>query len=291
MSMKRINFVFLAMCLLMLGTFVFSANPVFTGEPTMTKAYNVTGDRNYYDFNTIMYSPVISDADLDLNQDSCKIQFSISPTIWFTPGTLTGFDFNTDINKCVFNLNYEWGNTGSMDVRYNITDDAGHDTNSNSLRWWLDNTAPMSGATSNDLGQVTLVTSDYATPTGGGVGIKHFYYNLDGAGWTDAGAVTDKIVNVTGVGTHTIQFYATDNFDNNEWVTEGSYWTKTFPVNSTDCSSLIWIVPLILLVLAYFGVKTLMNGGKINMLVAMIIALIIAMVIIQAFFSSICTVV
>lgn len=212
--MEMRNYLVLLLALALFSSFAFADSPAFTGNPTMTNEY-IGSDRNYYDFPTVIYSPVISDTDEDLNELSCKIQFSLSESIWFTPETLENLDFNSDLNMCVFNLNYEWGNSGQMQVRFNISDDADNNTSSADMNWWLDNTAPevVGSATGN---QVTLTAVDVATPTGDGVGVKSIFYSLDGnTTWASVDADTLTITGINVAGSHSLDYYVLDNYDNN----------------------------------------------------------------------------
>jgi len=275
---------FLALILILclsLGA-VFAANPVFTGVPTMTREYIVAGDRNYYDFNTIIYSPIISDADDDLNELSCRIQFSYTDSIWFNPSNLSNFDFNADLNKCVFNLNYEWGNTGIMQVRFNISDDADNNTSSADMNWWLDNTAPTTTAWFDDYQTIILTATDKGTPTGNGVGVKGIYYAINDGDWVYTAGST-ATVTMTVPGDHHIYFYSMDNFDNNELRDNlsGVVWDKPFTVpgispTGNTCnmvSLLIFVLTAVVIILFIYAGYGMMNDGiNIQVLISMGIA-------------------
>jgi len=283
--MDRKLFVVIGLVLL-LSLNVFAANPGFTGDISTTRNYDVAGDRNYYDFNIIFYSPVASDADEDLNEMSCFISFNNGFTYsQWQPDV----DFNTDTNRCQANLNYEWGNSGMIQVKFKISDDATNNIYSADANYWLDNTAPVTVGSTTNFGQtLTLTATDEATPTGNGVGVKRIYYKLDSAAWTSS-ATNPVVLSVSGVGSHTVLFYSTDNFDNNEWVGNGEYWTKPFSVESTDCGLFVWFVPLLCILLAFWIIMRFMNGSlTVNELVGMAIAGIIGIYIIYAFSQGIC---
>ena len=101
--------------------------PVITGRTTATRQYVVAGDRNYYDFNVRWLSGTITDVDGDLNELSCQASYNDGYT-WSS--TVPTVDYNTDVNKCQANLNYEWGNTGYTQIKFRITDDSNLTTTS-----------------------------------------------------------------------------------------------------------------------------------------------------------------
>jgi hypothetical protein len=93
---------------------------------------------------------------------------------------------------------------------------------------------------------------------------------------------------MTTVSSHTLLWYSVDNLDNNEW-TDGDYWTKPFTVEATDCGVIVWFVPLIGILLAFWIVMRFMNGTlTVKELVGMAVAGIIAIVILGNFLVPFC---
>ncbi len=118
---------------------------------------------------------------------------------------------------------------GSHTVTFRAVDMTGLIETTQTFSFTNDGTAPSSKATLSPAAvngyysgptTVTLSANDFA----GGSGIASIEYLLDGGGWT---AYTAPLV-VSGDGSHTIQFHATDNAGNVEGVK-----TKSFTIDAT----------------------------------------------------------
>jgi len=261
--------------------------PVFTGDITATNEYIVAGDLNYYDFNNVWVSGVISDPDDDLDTDSCE--YSIDDGLTWA-STTPDINFNTDTNRCDVNLDFEWGNTGWVQIKFRITDDEDNTTESDDMNWYLDNTAPTTVGTFNGLTTLTLTATDIGTPAESGSGTANIYYSIDGDAWVTVAAVAVNITVAT-PGDHHIYFYSQDNLDNNEMRDNlsGDFWDKPFTVpgisptgsmcNLTNLMILV-LVAVVLISLIYAGFGVVSNGLNIQSLIAIAISAISILIII-----------
>lgn len=284
--------------LIFLSTQVFAASPVFTGDITATRQYAVAGDRNYYDFNVQWWSGIVTDADNDMNADTlCQASVNDGMT-WFTAIPTVDWNQSVDGNKCYIDLNYEWGNTDESQIKFKVIDSAGNVTTSTDKNWWLDNTAPTTTPNhpSGSPATVILTCEDDATTAGDGVGCKNILY------WVDGGAMqtsTDNptIFDVSGVGSHTIQWCSLDNFDNNECLVSG-IWSKSFnvEVSSTGGCDLLNLTPLLIAAILLVAICFVMMSGGANdpriiiTLVIVAIITIVAMMIMGSLLSGFCIV-
>ena len=249
------------------------SSPVFTGDITATREYTVGDDRTYYDFNVRWLSGTITDVDLDVNELSCQASYNDGFT-W--SNTVPTVDFNTDVNKCQANLNYEWGNTGWTQIKFRVSDDNGNLTTSDDKNWYLDNTAPVTVGTFDGLNTITLTAVDSGTPGADGVGVKRIWYSYDGSAWTSVATANSTTVTFTTPGNHTIYFYSMDNFDNNEMTGLGDAWDKPFVVpgiasNSPTCN-LTMLMMLVLVAAAIVSVLGLAYTGNLNITTASTVA-------------------
>ena len=222
--------------------------PVFTGPITATREYIGT-DYNYYDFNVMWISGVVSDTDEDLNILSW--QYSVNDGFtWSQLIPDSNFAY-PDTNRIYVDLNYEWGNTGQVQIKFRISDLNGNTTESDDMNWYLDNTAPTTVATFDGIDTITLTATDAATLTGVGVGVKGYYYSVDGEAWVYVAASSGTIT-VSTPGDHHIYFYSTDNFDNNEMRDNlsGVPWDKPFITSGiSPTGGACTLIPLLFLVL------------------------------------------
>ena len=238
---------------------VFAASPVITGPTTATREY-IGADYNYYDFNVIWRSGVVTDADLDFDITSCMMSNDGGRTFYNDTPTV---DWNADTNQCQTTLDYEWGVTDLAQIIFRVSDEADNNTDSPDMNWYLDNTAPTTVGTFNELTELTLIATDDATTTGNGVGVKRIYYSIDDGEWTSVAASTATL-NITTPGSHRIYFYSTDNFDNNEMRDNlsGNYWDKPFTIpgispTGPTCN----LTNLLILVLAAAAVVSFIYAG------------------------------
>ena len=266
--------------------------PVFTGNTTATRQYVVGDDRTYYDFNVRWLSGTVTDVDNDLNTLSCEASYNDGFT-W--SNTIPTVDYNTDVNKCQSNLNYEWGNTGWVQVKFRISDNNGLRTTSDDVNWYLDNSPPVTTGTFDGMNTITLTAVDSGTPGADGVGVKRIWYSYDGGAWTSVATANSTTVTFTVPGTHNIYFYATDNFDNNEMKGSGAYWDKPFSVPGVDPTGVVcnltMLMMLVLVAGAIISVLGLAYTGNLNITTASTIAIsLIAFLIILAITGSVNTV-
>lgn len=278
---------------LFLASFTFAADPVFTGDIYIDNNWNAS-DYNYYDFDVNFYSGVVSDADEDLNTDSCEVSFNDG----FTWGsTLPPVVFDSDTNRCVAILDYEWGNTGEVNVMFRISDDAAGTTTSTDMNWYLDNTAPVTTATHSGSSTVTVVltSTDSGTPNGDGSGFKSIYYWVDDVNYTSS--TNPLSISFTTPGYHTVEWCALDNLDNNECV-ESGVWSKTVYVGTVQNSAcgilnlvVVIIAALILIAILIIGLNSGLDAGAIIPLVVMAIVSVICIIIISNILSPVCAVV
>jgi len=297
-NMKYNNFLFVGF-LILLFSMVFAASPVITGPTTATREY-IGADYNYYDFNVIWRSGVVTDADLDFDITSCMMSNDGGRTFYNDTPTV---DWNADTNQCQTTLDYEWGVTDLAQIIFRVSDEADNNTDSPDMNWYLDNTAPTTVGTFNELTELTLIATDDATTTGNGVGVKRIYYSIDDGEWTSVAASTATL-NITTPGSHRIYFYSTDNFDNNEMRDNlsGNYWDKPFTVPGISptggtCSLLSLMIMalavVLLLSLIYAAFNVLTDGFNSQVFVGLAVSaltFIIILIVIAAFNSIICAV-
>jgi hypothetical protein len=262
---------------LLMSMSVFSAAPTLSAI-TATPIYAT--DHNYGNWkptNNITLNTLVTGA--DLNKDGCGYAINGS---WTYP---TAVDLNTDTNI----LAYTIMSTTTDDINWGLSCANTSGEEGFAFRTiYLDANSPLSGASFDNDSTLTLTTSDYATNTGNGSGIKNLFYRINDGTWVDLGAVTQSDL-VLGVGNYVVDYYAVDNLDNNEWVTEGDYWTTTFSVQKvSDCGTFVWIAGLLMIMLAYFVVMRLMNGQFDSKTIGLVVGIIIAIYIIYAFSSGVC---
>lgn len=276
MNFKLLAGIFL---ILILGT-VFSAAPTM-GAITYTKAYAT--DYNYGNWITtyITLSSLVNGGASDLNRTEC--QYAIDGS-WLDSVT----DINADTNIYAPALNVPAA-TDDVNWCLKCMNVGGEYSKQVCRTIYADATAPVTVATTTSFGtSLTLTATDSATTTGNGAGVKRIYYKLDNAAWTNS-ATNPLTLTFSDIASHTILWYATDNLDNNEWVGNGDYWTKNWNTEGTDCSVLVWVVPLLCLLLAFWIIMRFMSGTlTIKELVGMAIAGIIGIYIIYAFSQGIC---
>ena len=262
--------------------------PAFTGPITATREYIVAGDRNYYDFNVMWISGIVTDRDEDLN----ILSWAYSVNDGFTWSQLipdSNFAY-PDSNRISVDLNYEWGNTGYVQMKFRISDLNGNTTESADMNWYLDNTAPTTVATWDSMNTMTLVATDSGTPAADGVGVAGYYYSIDGSAWTYVAAASGTVT-ITTPGDHHIYFYAMDNFDNNEMRDNlsGVPWDKPFTVpgisstgpvcNLTNLMIMV-LVAALLISIVYAGFNFVNDGINLQVLSAVAISAISIMIII-----------
>lgn len=244
------KFLGLFLLTLFLFSFTFAAAPTLSAI-TATPVYAT--DHNYGNWKptaNITLSTLVTGA--DLNKDGCG--YAINGTFTYP----TAVDLNLDTNI----LAYTVMTTTTDDINWGLscTNTSG-ETGFVFRTIYLDANAPLSGSSFDEVKTLTLTTSDYATNTGNGSGIKNFYYRINGGTWTDAGAVTQTDL-VFSAGDYTVDFYAIDNLDNNEWTTEGDYWTTTFYAGNFDRGSCA-LTGLFTLILVAGTLLALVFGGLI----------------------------
>jgi hypothetical protein len=281
MNYKYLSILF---AVLFLSISVFAAAPTLSA---LTVSPLATTDHNYSNWKSPAYttiSTLVTGA--DLNKDGCG--YAIDGT-WTYP---TATDLNTDTNTYRIIVQA----LAEDDTNWCITcKNNSNETSPQSCRTlYLDANAPTTIATSDGEGLIVLTSTDAATQTGNGAVVKRIYYKLDSDAWTSTTDST-KALNVTGIGSHTILFYSTDNVDNNEWVTNGAYWTKPFTVTiipQIPCT-LFNLLPLLFVFIAFFGSTGIWSiveakKGNVWMIVGYTISLVIGVVILISFISSFC---
>jgi len=261
------NFLIVAL-MLMLCLNVFAAAPVITA--VTASPISVT-DHNYSNWKSPNYMTLrAAVTGADLNKDGCGYAIDGS---WSYP---TGTDLNLDTN--VYTIIVQALAEDDTNWGISCTNTAG-ETGYFFRTIYLDANAPLSGSSFDGTSTLTLTTSDYATNTGNGSGIQDLYYRINSGTWTSAGAVTQTDLVLT-PGNYTIDFYAIDNLDNNEWATEGDYWTTTFYVGAVTNSAcgLINLIPIILAAILLIGILMALKLG-VQITPEIVTALVIAAVV------------
>ena len=160
------------LCLILLMTSVFAATTIQT--PILKPTY--TSDRNYTNWPLDMNALAVGGTDLNS-----------ASVCWYMVSTGGGKFLGTwsiDSNKCKL-VGYTSMGTNDFNFSMIVQNGVG-DTNytSPTAYYWLDDTAPVTVGTSNGLGTLVLTSTDAATTTGNGSGVKQIWYKLDSAVWT-----------------------------------------------------------------------------------------------------------